>query len=146
FGGGAAEMLRTLVPILADLGLDASWEITGGDPGFYSAGRALQQALEGTERVLTDEALDHYLEMNRINAKKLSIEADLVLVHDVQPASLVADRRAGSHWVWRCHFDCSRAQRRAWSFFRPVIKQYDGAVFSLPNFTHRIGIPLYIIH
>jgi trehalose synthase len=146
FGGGAAEMLRTLVPILSDLGLDAGWEITGGDPLFYSTGRALQQALEGTERVLTDEALDHYLEMNRINAKKLRLDADLVLVHDVQPASLVADRPGGGRWVWRCHFDCSRAQRRAWSFFRPVVKQYDGAVFSLPRFTHRIGIPLYVIH
>lgn len=146
FGGGAAEILRTIVPILADLGIDASWEITGGDPGFYAAARALQHALEGTERVLTDEALDHYLEMNRINAKKLRLDADLVLVHDVQPASLVVDRPGSSHWVWRCHFDCSGAQRRAWSFFRPIVKQYDGAVFSLPRFTHRIGIPLYVIH
>src|SRR5262249_57446640 len=56
FGGGAAEMLRTMVPILADLGLDAGWEITGGDPGFYATGRALQQALEGTGRGLTDQA------------------------------------------------------------------------------------------
>ena len=96
FGGGAAEMLRTLVPMLADLGIDAGWEITGGDPGFYATARALQQALEGTERVLIDEALDHYLEMNRINAKKLRLEADLVLVHDVQPASLVGDRAGGA--------------------------------------------------
>jgi trehalose synthase len=146
FGGGAAEMLRTIVPILGDLGLDASWEITGGDPVFYAAARALQQALEGGERLLTDEALDHYIEMNRINAKKLRLDADLIMVHDVQPASLVADRRSEGRWVWRCHFDCSSAQRRAWSFFRPLVKQYDGAVFSLPSFTHRIGIPLYIIH
>jgi trehalose synthase len=146
FGGGAAEILRTLVPILSDLGIDASWEITGGDPGFYAASRALQQALEGTERGLTDEALAHYLEMNRVNAKKLRLDADLTLVHDVQPASLVTDRPGGGQWVWRCHFDCSGAQRRAWSFLRPILKQYDGAVFSLPRFTHRIGIPLYIIH
>jgi trehalose synthase len=146
FGGGAAEILRTIVPIMADLGIDASWEITGGDPGFYAAARALQQALEGAERVLTDEALDHYLEMNCINAKKLRLDADLVLVHDVQPASLVVGRPGGGRWVWRCHFDCSEAQRRAWSFFRPIVKQYDGAVFSLPRFTHRIGIPLYVIH
>jgi trehalose synthase len=146
FGGGAAEILRTIVPILADLGIDASWEITGGDPGFYAAARALQQTLEGAERVLTDEALDHYLAMNRLNAKKLRLDADLVLVHDVQPASLVVDRPGSGRWLWRCHFDCSRAQRRAWSFFRPIVKQYDGAVFSLPRFTHRIGIPLYVIH
>jgi len=146
FGGGAAEMLRTMVPILADLGLDAGWEITGGDPAFYATGRALQQALEGTERVLTDEALDHYVDMNRINAKKLRLEADLVLVHDVLPASLVAVRPSGGRWVWRCHFDCSRAQRRAWSFFRPIAKQYDGAVFSLPRFAHRMGIPQFVIY
>ena len=146
FGGGAAEMLRTIVPILTDLGLDAGWEITGGDPGFYATGRALQQALEGTERLLTEEALDHYVEMNRVNAKKLRLAADLVLVHDVQPASLVVDRPGEGHWVWRCHFDCSRAQRRAWSFFRPIVRQYDGAVFSLPRFAHRLGIPLYVIH
>jgi trehalose synthase len=146
FGGGAAEMLRTIVPILTDLGLDASWEITGGDPGFYATGRALQQALEGTERMLTDEAIDHYLEMNRVNAKKLRLGADLVLVHDVQPASLVADRPGEGHWVWRCHFDCSGAQRRAWSFFRPIVRQYDGAVFSLARFTRRLGVPLYVIH
>ena len=146
FGGGAAEILRTIVPILADLGIDASWEITGGNPGFYATARALQQALEGVERGLTDEALDHYLEMNRINAKKLRLDADLVLVHDVQPASLVVDRPGSGRWVWHCHFDCSQAQRRAWAFFRPIVKQYDGAVFSLPRFTHRIGIPLYIIH
>jgi trehalose synthase len=146
FGGGAAEILRTIVPILTDLGLEAGWEITGGDPGFYATGRALQQALEGTERVLTDQALDHYLEMNRVNAKKLRLDADLVLVHDVQPASLVADRKGEGHWVWRCHFDCSHAQRRAWAFFRPIVRQYDGAVFSLPRFAHRLGVPLYVIH
>jgi len=146
FGAGAAEMLRTLVPILADLGVDAGWEITGGDPVFYATARALQQALEGTERVLTDEALEHYREMNRINAKKLRLEADLVLVHDVPPASLVADRPSVGRWVWRCHFDCSQARRRAWSFVRPLVKQYDAAVFSLPRFTRRIGMPLFVIH
>jgi trehalose synthase len=146
FGAGAAEMLRTLVPILADLGVDAAWEITGGDPLFYATARALQQALEGTERVLTDEALEHYREMNRINAKKLRLEADLVLVHDVPPASLIADRPSAGRWVWRCHFDCSQARRRAWSFFRPVLKQYDAAVFSLPRFSRRTGMPLFVIH
>ena len=146
FGAGAAEMLQTLVPILADLGVDASWEITGGDPGFYAASRALRQALEGTERVLTDEALDHYMEMNRVNAKKLRLDADLVLAHDVPPASLVTARSGTGRWVWGCHFDCSQAQRRAWSFFRPLAKQYDGAVFPLARFTRRIGVPLYVIH
>jgi trehalose synthase len=145
FGGGAPEILRAGVPIFNDLGIDTRWEITGGDPAFYATTRALQAALEGAERVLANEALAHWVEMNRINAKKLSLEADLVVVHDVQPAALVAHRGEG-RWLWRCHFDCSRAQRRAWSLFRPYVTQYDAVVFSLPEFGRRLGVSQFIIH
>lgn len=145
FGGGAPEILHAGVRIMNDLGIDVRWEITGGDPAFYATTRALQSALEGAERVLADEALAHWAEMNRINAKKLSLEADLVEVHDVQPATLVAHRGEG-RWVWRCHFDCSRAQRRAWSVVRQYLTQYDAAIFSLPEFGRRLGIVQFIIH
>jgi trehalose synthase len=145
FGGGAPEMLHAGVPIMNDLGIDTRWEITGGDPAFYATTRAVQSALEGAERVLADEALAHWAEMNRINAKKLSLEADLVEVHDVQPATLIAHRGEG-RWVWRCHFDCSRAQRRAWSVVRQYLTQYDAAIFSLPEFGRRLGIVQFISH
>ncbi|HXH82313.1 MAG TPA: glycosyltransferase [Candidatus Tectomicrobia bacterium] len=146
FGGGPAEILRALVPMMTDLGIEARWEITGGDPIFYSTATALRAGLEGGERALTDQALDHFVEMSRVNAKKLNLEADVALVHDVQPATLVEHRRDGARWVWRCHFDCSQAQRRAWTFFRPWLAQYDAAVFSLPKFTRRLAIPKFIIH
>jgi trehalose synthase len=144
FGGGAAEILRTVVPMLADLGVDTSWEVTGGDPAFYATAHALRAALEGTERVLNESALEHFVEMNRINAKKLRLEADVVLVHDVPPVSLIA-QRSEARWVWRCHFDCSRPQRRAWATFRNWLNQYDAAVFSLPKFARRLGIPHFVI-
>jgi trehalose synthase len=146
FGAGAAEILGTLVPVMADLGLDAQWEITGGDPPFYATAASLQAALTGAERVLSDEGLDHYVEMNRVNAKKLNLDADLVLVHDVQPASLVTARAGSGHWVWGCHVDCSRAQRRAWSFFRRFVEQYDAVVVSLPKFGRRMAVPEYVIY
>ena len=145
FGSGAPEILRAAVPLLSDLGTDSSWEITGGDPGFYTTAAALRTTLEGTERVLTDEALDHYVEMNRVNAKKLRLDADLVMVHDVDPVTLVANRAAQGRWVWRCHFDCSRPQRRAWAFLRPFVNQFDAAIFSLPKFTRRLNIPRYVV-
>ena len=145
FGGGPAEILHTLVPMMADLGVDAAWEITGGDPGFYATAGALRAALDGAERALSDEALEHYVEMNRVSAKKISLDADVVLVHDVLPATLVEHRGAQGRWVWRCHFDTSRAQRRAWTFLRPYVNQYDAAIFSLPRFGRRLGIPRYVI-
>src|SRR5206468_3285659 len=143
-GGGAAEILREAVPILSDLGVDTSWEITEGDSPYYATARALQATLEGAERVLSDEGLARWVEVNRVNAKKLTLDADLVLVHDVQPASLVTHRTDG-RWVWRCHFDCSAARPAAWSFFRRFADQYDAAVFSLPGFECRLGIPTYVI-
>ena len=145
FGGGAAEMLQAVVPLMNDMGVDTAWEITGGDPGFYVTTTALRAALTGAERGLTDEALGHYVEMNRVNGKKLTLDADLVLVHDIQPATLIEHRPTGGRWVWRCHFDASRPSRRAWAFMRPYINQYDAAVFSLPKFGRRLGIPKYVI-
>jgi trehalose synthase len=146
FGSGPAEILQTLVPMMSDLGIDAAWEITGGDPGFYTTAATLQAALRGSERVLSDETLDHFVEMNRVNAKKLALEADLVCVHDVQPATLIAHRAERGRWVWACHFDASRPQRRAWTFFRPFVNQYDAAVFALPSFSRRLGVPKFVIH
>ena len=45
FGAGAAEALTPVVPLLNDVGVDAAWEITGGDPLFYTTSSALQDAL-----------------------------------------------------------------------------------------------------
>lgn len=142
--GGAAEVVRTAMPLLNDLGIDAGWEITGGDPAYYATARALQAALEGDERALSEEGLARWVEMNRMNAKKLALDGDLVLVHDVQPASLVVHRTDG-RWVWRCHFDCSAARPAAWTFFRELADRYDATVVSLPGFEGRLGVPSYVV-
>jgi len=143
-GSGPAQVLRAAVPVLNDLGIDTRWEITGGDAAYYATARALQTALEGTERVFTQEGMDHYLETNRVTAGRLDLGADFVFVHDVQPASLVT-ARAGGRWVWRCHFDCSAPQHGAWAVFRPLVNQFDAAVFSLPQYARRLGVPAYIL-
>jgi trehalose synthase len=143
-GGGATETIRAEVPILSELGIDARWEITGGDAAYYATARTLQGALEGAERVLSEEGLARWVDMNGLNAKKLDLEADLTLVHDSQPASLVS-ARSGGRWVWRCHFDCSSAPAGPWAFFRRFADQYDAAVFALPGFEGRLGIPMYVV-
>jgi trehalose synthase len=143
-GGGPAEMLRTTVPLLNELGVETSWEVTGGDPAYFAAVQALQASLQGTERILTEERLERYLALNQVTARKLRLDADLVFAHDVSPASLVANRGQG-RWVWRCHFDCSRPQNQAWSFFRRVGEQYDAATFARPGYVGRLAIPRYVL-
>ncbi|HLC41205.1 MAG TPA: glycosyltransferase [Methylomirabilota bacterium] len=146
YGGGVAEILQRLVPIMVDLGIEAGWEIIGGDAEFFSVTKAIHAALEGEDQIITDEMLQHYLEMNRLTALKLNLDADLVLVHDSPPASLVEHRPPEGTWVWRCHVDLSSPHRRIWNFFRRYVTRYDAAVFSLPKFSQKLGIPKFIIH
>jgi trehalose synthase len=143
-GGGAAETLRATVPILAELGIDTRWEVTGGDAGYYGTARALQAALEGAERGPSEEGLARWADMNRLNGKKLDLGADLISVHDSQPASLVSARNAG-RWVWRSHVDCSSARADTWAAFRQFADQYDAAVFPLPGFESRLDIPMFVV-
>ena len=69
-GGGSAATLRAAIPILDDLGIDTRWEITGGDVAYYATARALQAALEGGERVPTEDRLARYLATNRVKDRK----------------------------------------------------------------------------
>ncbi|HEX9419916.1 MAG TPA: hypothetical protein VGA81_12745, partial [Methylomirabilota bacterium] len=72
--GAAAEILKRIVPILNDLGIDTRWEVTGGDSAYYATARTLQAALEGAERVLSEDGLARWVDMNRLNAKKIDLD------------------------------------------------------------------------
>ncbi len=146
FGGGSPELLTRLVPILADLGIDATWEVVVGDPEFYATVRALELALEGKELALTEAMLRSYGDAAAANAARLPLEADLVMVHDLAPLPLVRHRSGRGGWVWRCHMDLSRAYRRAWHLVRQEVGRYDAAVFSLPKFAQRLRIPMLIVY
>ena len=146
FGGGSAELLNRIVPMLQDLGIDASWEVIVGTPDFYAAVGRLEQGLAGIESTASDATVRAYAEGVAANATTLPLEADLVMTHDVAPLALVRHRPRRGHWVWRCHNDLSRAYRRMWYLLRRDLERYDAAVFSLPKFAQRLPIPALIVH
>jgi len=146
FGGGSAELLNRIVPMLQDLGIDASWEVIVGTPDFYSAVGRLERGLAGIESTASDATVRAYAEGVAANATTLPLEADLVMTHDVAPLALVRHRPRRGHWVWRCHNDLSRAYRRMWYLLRRDLERYDAAVFSLPKFAQRLPIPALIVH
>ena len=145
-GGGVAEILGRLIPLANDLGVHAVWDVLEGTPEFFRVTKAFHNALQGEEQVITEEMYDAYLACNRENGSRLSLAADCLLMHDPQPAALIEGRRPGQAWVWRCHIDASRPQRRVWNFLRRFVEQYDAAIFSLPRFAQRLGIPQYLVY
>ena len=146
-GGGVAEILRSLVPLLESVGLDAQWDVITGNEEFFSTTKAFHNALQGQEQRISSEMLQNYLEINRENGKRLSLEADFVIIHDPQPAALIESRpdKRGK-WFWRCHIDASQPQRKVWDFLRQFVVKYDGAIFSLPRFAQRLPIPQFLIY
>jgi trehalose synthase len=96
--------------------------------------------------MITEGMLASYGDAVAVNASKFSLEADLVMIHDLAPLPLVRPRPGRGRWVWRCHTDLAGTQRRTWYLLRRDIDRYDAAVFSLPKFTQRLRIPMLIIH
>jgi len=146
FGGGSAELLNRIVPMLQDLEIDAGWEVIVGTPDFYSAVGRLERGLAGLEPTASESTVRAYAEGLATNASTLPLEADLVMTHDVAPLALVRHRPRRGHWVWRCHSDLSRAYRRVWAVLRRDLERYDAAVFSLPKFAQRLPVPALIVH
>ncbi|MGH7407390.1 MAG: glycosyltransferase [Candidatus Methylomirabilales bacterium] len=145
YGGGVAEILHRLVPMLNEVGVQARWELIQGADEFYTCTKAFHNALQGTEQVITQKMLDAYLETNRENAKRLALDAEVMLIHDPQPAALIDYRTVGK-WIWRCHIDVSQPIRRIWNFLRQYVVKYDAAVFSLPRFAQRLPIPQFLVY
>jgi trehalose synthase len=145
-GTSVAEMLTRHTPLLQELGLDARWEVVQGGEGFQAGCQALYNMLQGQEDRFTDEMFQHYVATNRENARGLALEADVVVIHDHQAAPLIDARPQEGRWVWRCHLDIARPQRRAWAMLRQFLVKYDAAVFSLPKFAQRLPIPQFLIY
>ena len=144
-GGGVAEILSRIVPLMRELGIDVEWSVIEGDADFFATTKAFHNALQGTEQFLTETMLEHYLEVNRANAERLRPEGDLVLVHDPQPAAMLDARAPRGAWVWRCHIDLSDPQRQVWEFLRRYVARYDAAVFSLRAGAQPLPIPQFIV-
>ena len=144
-GGGVAEILHRLVRLLNELGVPTTWEVMTGDTRFYGITKTIHNTLHGWPGALSEEDHAYYLAMNRRAAESLALDADLVLIHDPQPAGLAELRRqAAQRWVWRCHIDLSSANSAVWDFLAPRIAHYDAAVFSHVTFVPPMPVPAYL--
>src|SRR6516225_3513492 len=46
-GGGVAEILGWMVPLMEELGLNTRWEVISGPPDFYRVTKAFHNGLQG---------------------------------------------------------------------------------------------------
>jgi len=135
FGGGVSEILYTLVPLMVDVGVECEWHVIYGREEFFNATKVMHNALQGSEQDLTDAQWATWLEYNEINARELSEDWDVVIVHDPQPAALASLVGGKSrHWVWRCHIDLSTPNESTLDRLLPYLEPYPAAVFHMPQY------------
>jgi len=144
-GGGVAEILARQIPLLNELGIEARWEVIEGAPEFFDATKAMHNALQGSPAELTPARREAYIETNRRNASRIDLGADVVVIHDPQPAPLIEFARTKAPWVWRCHIHAAHPVRAWWAFLRPWVSQYDASIFSIAAFARNLPHPQYLI-
>lgn len=144
-GGGVAEILNRLLPLLRELGIDARWDVIRGGDEFFAVTKKLHNALHGQPLPITPHDVDIFQQTTEENLHTLDISDDLVFIHDPQPVQLVAAAKPRSRWIWRCHIDLSAPDPQAWEFMRPWVERYHAAVFSAPQFARKLPIDQVLI-
>jgi len=135
FGGGVAEILFTLVPLMSDVGIEAEWQVMLGREEFYNVTKRLHNALQGNPDSLSDEEWEIFERFNKLNAAELTEGWDVIIVHDPQPLGI--RRHVAGHgrmWIWRCHIDLSTPDADAVEHIVPHVRGYDESVFHLQDY------------
>jgi len=135
YGGGVAELLRSIVPLLNDLGLHVDWKIIKAEDEFFEITKSIHNGLQGSPVELSLDDRNAYEATSRKNAELLDGQYDVIVVHDPQPAGV---RRyhptRDTRWVWRCHIDTMDPNPTVLEFIRAYLEGYDAAVFTLDDF------------
>lgn len=147
YGGGVVELLYPLVGLMNGLGIPTEWWVLEGTDAFFQVTKTAHNGLQGADVVIDQTMQATYRDVNVANSRFDWDAYDVVVIHDPQPAalaSLVEKRRAP--WLWRCHIDLSTPNPGVWSWIRPYLAAYDGAIFSLAQYVQKdLKMPLVAI-
>jgi trehalose synthase len=143
-GGGVAEILNRMVPLLGELGVDSRWDLIKGGAQFFDVTKKFHNALHGRPQDITDHDLEIFMETTETNLGLMNTYGDIVFIHDPQPIGLIK-KKSGNKWLWRCHIDVSHPHQKVWDFLMSFIPGYDAAVFSSPIFSQSLPIRQFLI-
>lgn len=148
-GGGVAEILAWMIPLMRDLGIDAHWEVIQGTHDFFAMTKSIHNGLQGHPAMLKKKDWDTYQDINSQNCTRLQPlleESDIVVIHDPQPAALLkCCRKRKNKWIWRAHIDISHPFRPVWKTLCPFVEKYDASIFSMCQFAQVLPHPQFII-
>jgi len=147
-GGGVAEILSRLFPLMNSLDIKADWKIIKGNYEFFKFTKKFHNLLHlNTHEDIESDEIKIYLKTIYENINEINTEDyDIIFIHDPQVLGLIIKKQKKQKWIWRCHIDTSTPNIKAWSLIELFINSYDAAVFHMPEFVYKgIKIPTYVI-
>ncbi|MHB1696847.1 MAG: glycosyltransferase [bacterium] len=148
-GGGVAEILSRMIPLLKEVGVDARWDFIKGGERFFEVTKKMHNSLHGVEENLTESDFKYFLDVTDENLKEMNLYGDIMFIHDPQPIGLVNIKNVAGYkdkkFIWRCHIDISAANSKTFNFLKKFIEKYDYSVFSSPLFAQKLKIPQILI-
>ena len=135
FGGGVAEILSTLVPLMNNVGINAEWQVIKGSDDFFNVTKSIHNGLQGMDVPFTEKMKKIFLDNNQANEKLFEGEFDYTIIHDPQPVAMLNyHRKKTGKWIWRLHIDPTYTQEKVWKFIKPFVEKYDAAIFTLKDY------------
>jgi trehalose synthase len=140
YGGGVSQFLSSTTLLMNSLGIRTGWRVVHGSPDFFSVTKKFHNALQGAQINLTNRKIRLYEQVVYENALRNHLDHDIIFVHDPQPLPLITHYRKDDPWVWRCHIDLTRPNRKVWNYLLRFIRQYDAVVLSSRDYRQDIDV------
>jgi trehalose synthase len=136
-GGGVAEILRSLVPMMRGLGIDAGRWVLEADERFFTVTKRLHNGLQGKGTLLCREDVECYWLHNERAARAMEVafgSPDILVVHDPQLMAMPAFLPNGSRMVWHCHIDLTAPYEDVQARVLPLTQFYSHCVVSMRDY------------
>lgn len=134
-GGGVAELLKSLIPLMKEIGIKAEWYTIPPREDFFKITKEIHNALQGKEYAIPFWHRVKYLEHIETSANLMrDMKPDIWVVHDPQPAGVILYLPHFHPAICRIHIDLTLPNPEAWKFFSGIFGMYDKIIVSSKNF------------
>jgi trehalose synthase len=136
-GGGVAEILKSLVPLMQGVGIDTSWYALEPDEHFFHVTKALHHCLQGEPEYPKDEEIEYYLSYNQKAAQELQdmgVGSDIFIIHDAQVLPFIPCLGTDCPSIWVCHVDTTKPNDWVRQTLLPYTHDYQRILFSMPEY------------
>ncbi len=131
-GGGVAEILHELIPLMEELGIQHDWKVIplDQDSGYFTA--RLVDMLQGYEAgELPEKEKQVFLEKLRHAVRYgEDYRADIYFIHDFQLVPLAQFFPWMRPAIWFCHVDTAQPNPSAQQYIRQFLDPYEVACFN----------------